>query len=217
MSKRSKQTGNFYQKRNRLLEEAGRSVDELNITLETVSTSVWPDLGVEVSQQDLESLFTRYSSVHQSPATPSDTTDQNNEGIEEMDDPAEEIVDAKDPYSFMQNLSLKDALVHLVIQGRASRFLIEGFLAILRKYFKAKVPKTKRTLLKTPTQIGSAIKPIQGGQLWYHGIENVLEKYFEKDNFQHGSELENWLQTTAAVPQYRSELPAIPSTCQRYS
>ena len=46
MSKRSKQTGNFYKKRARLMDEVERNVDALNITLETASTSVWPDLGV---------------------------------------------------------------------------------------------------------------------------------------------------------------------------
>lgn len=46
MSKRSKQTGNFYKKRAWLMDEVERNVDALNITLETASTSVWPDLGV---------------------------------------------------------------------------------------------------------------------------------------------------------------------------
>ncbi|XP_052890307.1 uncharacterized protein LOC128298578 [Anopheles moucheti] len=179
MSKRSKQTGNFYKKRTRLLNEAASSVDALNITLEAASTTIWPELGVEITQQDLESLFASCSSATGAVGSIRSNTIDNTIEIEDMDVSTEEGIDADATYHFMNNLNLKDALVHLITLVRASRFLTEGFLAILRKYFNAKVPKTKRTLLKTPSQIGSEIKSIQGGHLWYHGIEKVLLKYFE--------------------------------------
>nr|XP_049462164.1 uncharacterized protein LOC125906602 isoform X1 [Anopheles coluzzii] len=184
MSKRSKQTGNFYKKRARLMDEVERNVDALNITLETASTSVWPDLGVEVTPEDLELLFAGCSSAEPTTSTTTTTsnattTSNDFHEFEDIYDSADVVTDANDRFEFMKNLNLKDALVHLIILGRASRFLTEGFLAILRKFFKAKVPKTKRTFLKTKADIKSEITPINGGKLWYRGIEKVLLKYFE--------------------------------------
>ena len=132
----------------------------------------------------MELLFAGCSSAE--PTTSTTTTTSNatttSNDFHEFEDTynsADVVTDANDRFEFMKNLNLKDALVHLIILGRASRFLTEGFLAILRKFFKAKVPKTKRTLLKTEADIKSEITPINGGKLWYRGIEKVLLKYFE--------------------------------------
>lgn len=91
----------------------------------------------------------------------------------------ENEVEKDDDLSFVHKLSLNDALRHLAIISRLSRFTIRAILAIIRKHFQAPVPKSSQTLMKTPIQVGKQIFPISGGQMWYRGIQSVLQNYFE--------------------------------------
>uniref|UniRef100_A0A182N9Z1 Uncharacterized protein n=1 Tax=Anopheles dirus TaxID=7168 RepID=A0A182N9Z1_9DIPT len=80
----------------------------------------------------------------------------------------------------VDKLSQEDSLRYMAILGNMSRSLVNLMLAILRKKFNAPhLPKYARTLLKTPTHVGTELTPIAGGQFWYQGVEMVLTKYCE--------------------------------------
>lgn len=95
------------------------------------------------------------------------------EGIELDED------DEDDDLDFVNHMSLIDALRHVAIICCLSRFALRAILAIMRKHFQAPLPKSPKTFLKTPTTLVRAVNAIEGGHLWYRGIEAVLNSYFE--------------------------------------
>lgn len=98
------------------------------------------------------------------------------ESLETFDD----IVEHEGEYNFINHMPLVDALKFIAVTGRLSRFITEAILALFRKHSNnaTDLPKTRRTLLKTTTPVGTQIKAIGGGHLWYAGIEKVMQNYF---------------------------------------
>ncbi|XP_052890206.1 uncharacterized protein LOC128298496 [Anopheles moucheti] len=164
--------GNFYRKRKRELEELDRKCDEQlsNVNFSSVHFP-WPDVQLESHTPDPSEILADVSS---SLFSDDFVGGVENNAVEDTKDGDED-----DGLNFVNNLSLTDALRHLVITCRLSRFVTKAILAILRKHFQAPVPKPPQTLLKTPPHVGQQIKPINGGQLWYRGIQPVLASYFE--------------------------------------
>uniref|UniRef100_A0A182NVM6 Uncharacterized protein n=1 Tax=Anopheles dirus TaxID=7168 RepID=A0A182NVM6_9DIPT len=102
--------------------------------------------------------------------------DHDDSDVDDYDDDI--IAGWEQAYGFIDKLSLADCLRYLAILGNLPRSLVNLLLAILKKKFKADLPKDARTLLKTPTRVGLQIKPISGGEFWYLGVEKALQNYF---------------------------------------
>ncbi|XP_061500064.1 uncharacterized protein LOC133391282 [Anopheles gambiae] len=165
--------GNYYRERKRELEEFYRICNEQLANVDLASSNIpWPDLLVENHPVEVPELLADYTSFAFS---------SGGEGVYDsfIDYVDENEVEKDDDLSFVHKLSLNDALRHLAIISRLSRFTIRTILAIIRKHFQAPVPKSSQTLMKTPIQVGKQIFPISGGQMWYRGIQSVLQNYFE--------------------------------------
>ncbi|XP_049290632.1 uncharacterized protein LOC125767781 [Anopheles funestus] len=171
-SSKLRKDGNFYRKRKRELEELDRKCDEqLSNANFSGSHFPWPNLEIESNPPEPLDILADFSSTLFSGDGAAESS-----FIEDVEDGEGEH---DDDLSFVNNLSLTDALTHLVITCRLSRFATKAILAILRKHFQAPVPKSPQTLLKTPSHVGNQIQSINGGKLWYRGIQPVLASYFE--------------------------------------
>lgn len=134
--------------------------------------------------------------------------------------------------------NIKDSLIAWAIQYQINHNAVNGLLLILRDELKLDLPKSSRTLLKTPTS--SCIEKTENGLLWYRGIETcILHSPFVKStedrtifvNFNmdgtsihNSTSIEFWpiLMNVAGMPKVKPFVIAIwqgkgkPSTLEQY-
>ncbi|XP_058122781.1 uncharacterized protein LOC131293719 [Anopheles ziemanni] len=178
-SKKMKHDGNLCRKRKRMLESLDRDIESQMQPFNQAGGAfpTLPDLGIDVTPEEASNLLISSASNDPNP----DNSEDEWEDVEEENITAEDYdQDEEDgPYSFVNYLSLTDALRHAAVTYRLSSIAVGAILAIIRKNTNGKVPKASRTLMKTPYKVGSQIKQIANGRLWYYGIEKVILNYFE--------------------------------------
>uniref|UniRef100_A0AAG5D2N8 Transposase domain-containing protein n=1 Tax=Anopheles atroparvus TaxID=41427 RepID=A0AAG5D2N8_ANOAO len=152
---------------NRLMDEHGE-----------IPPSHWPHHGIEITPEEEAALGIPGEQYVEEADNDFYTTSDSHSRPHDQRPVEDDVHIWPEGFECMENLDLKACLAYWAVVLEENRLSVSVILAIMRNKLGIKLPMDRRSLVKTPSNVGSQIVAVSGGQFWYQGVGTALKKYF---------------------------------------